>query len=91
MENKKEGCNTCVHSESKWGWVEGKYTCIERTCKLGNTDKLYKWWEDNGKKIYEPRDIMECHDFPETTKILNRINERLDKIIEIFDDKNSLD
>ena len=46
----KSGCNNCVHATSKYDWIDGKYTLIERKCLFGNTDKLINWWEDNGHK-----------------------------------------
>jgi hypothetical protein len=78
----KSGCNECVHALSKYDWIDGKYTPIERTCNLGNTDKLNKWWEDNGnRKSNESFGIMECHEYPESTKTLVRMNYQADKLL----------
>jgi hypothetical protein len=82
IEYEKSGCNSCVHASSKHEWVEGKFTISDRTCALNNTDKLYKWWEDNGhRKPNEPLEIMECHEYPESTKTLVRMNYLADKLL----------
>jgi hypothetical protein len=82
---KKAGCNDCVHATSKWDWVDDKYTLIERKCLLGNTDKLIKWWEDNGtKKSGQPLDAMECHEYHESTKRLIDMNDKASEILEML-------
>jgi hypothetical protein len=83
LEYEKSGCHECVHATSKHDWVDGKFTVIERTCGLNNTDKLYKWWEDNGtRKSGETFDTMECHEYHESTKALIEMNNLASKLLD---------
>ena len=87
---KKAGCNECVHGTSKWGWVDDKYTVVERKCLMGNTDKLIKWWEDNGsKRTYEgvTLDEMDCHEYHESTKTLIDMNNSAEKLLKLLKEK----
>lgn len=84
---KKSGCNECVFGESEWGHVNDKYTLLKRTCKRGNTDQLNLWWENNGHKVStDPHDVMECHEYSESTKCLINMNDKLDKLLILFND-----
>lgn len=83
IEYEKSGCNDCVHATSKHDWVDGKFIVINRSCALNNTDKLYKWWEDNGRrKSNEPTDVMECHEYHESTKSLIKMNHLASKLLD---------
>ncbi len=86
----KSGCNECVHATSKYDWVDDEHTLIERKCLLGNTDKLIKWWEDNGrKKSKDNIDLMDCHEYNETTKTLIDINDKASEILKKLRENNN--
>lgn len=86
MSEQKSGCNECVMSDSKWDFVDGKYELVNRTCKKGNTEQLVSWWENNGNKRDEPLDIMECHEYSQSTKRLNDMSTILDKMLNAVKD-----
>ena len=86
----KSGCNECVHATSKYDWVDNKHTLIERKCLLGNADKLIKWWEDNGhKKSKDKLDLMDCHEYNETTKTLFDITDKASEILKKLSENNN--
>ncbi len=89
MENyKKSGCHECVHADSKWDWINDKFQVIERNCKLGNTDKLIEWWENNSYKK-DDFEKMECHEFSEPTKSLVKMNKMASEILNLIREKNN--
>jgi len=80
----KSGCHHCVHNESKYDWVDEKFQVISRNCKIGNTEKLYEWWEKNGTKKGEEDnlDILDCHEWHESTKTLIDMNNMASEFLE---------
>lgn len=80
---KKSGCHECVHHKSEHDFIDGKYTCIERKCDLGFNDKVTKWWVDNGHKK-EDFDLMDCHEYHESTKSLIDMNDEASELLELL-------
>jgi hypothetical protein len=86
---KKSGCHECVHGESKWEFIDGKHTLIERKCKLGFNDKIIKWWSNNGYKTQnDTMDLMDCHEYHESTKRLIDMNDIASEILELLKKEN---
>lgn len=84
----KSGCNDCKFYRSKWDWVNDKFTQIEQTCEIGNTQEMLDWWVENGSKK-DPKELtkMECHQWHDSTKILININDEASEILNLLKQK----
>lgn len=77
-------------NEQSSGWVDDKYTLVERICKKGNTDLCVEWWNKNShKKSNDIMDIMDCHEYHESTKMLVDLVEEASEILQLLRKENS--
>lgn len=42
------------------------------------------WWKNNGSKINEKLDDMECHEYHDSTKLLIDINDKLSETLDLL-------
>lgn len=71
-----KGCNECVHYKSGLG---DKLNLVH-TCKMHNDKKMLEWWDRNGKKTGGKLDEMDCYEFPEHIKILEKLSKTASEI-----------
>lgn len=80
------GCHECKHYDSKWDHSDSPAKLISRTCALGHTDIMNKWWEENGNKAgTENREDLDCHEHTDGVKMLNNMSSLLDKMNDLLD------
>jgi hypothetical protein len=83
----KSGCNDCKFYNSKWDWVDDKFTKVSQSCGSGFDERLKKWWLENGNKKTGKTSIMECHEWRDSTKSLIDLNNKASEILTLL--KNS--
>lgn len=84
-----KNCADCKHYNSKLGeFVEGHFELI-RDCALGNDSEMIKWWMNNSKKIRDKDvfDEMNCHEYHDSTKILDECLMKTNELLEYFKNK----
>ncbi len=77
----KKGCNECKSSKSSYSFIDNKLV-VKNTCLKGNQESMETWWANNGnKKSNNDLDIMECHEYTDAAKTLNKTLNYLDEIL----------
>lgn len=76
------GCMDCKYYDHKLGdFINGKFESIKK-CQLDKDSEMINWWLENGnKKTGDIFDDMNCHDYPDSTKILNDLNRSATKLL----------
>jgi hypothetical protein len=74
------GCNECKFNETK---LDDNFKS-NRKCLLGFDDKMNEWWKNNGNKINEDLDDMECHEYNDVAKTLDKMNEKASEMLNLL-------
>ena len=77
------GCNECKFYDSNLDYDSQEWFVIKRSCSLGKNSEMKKWREENGqKKTDEKFSTMNCHEYSDSTKLIMKIKEKAEEILE---------
>lgn len=87
-----KGCIDCKFYDSSLDYVTDGLNPslrVNRKCHLGNATIMNDWWNANGNKVRNKDQFTElpCHEDPDVVKILNGLNDKFDKLLEILNNK----